>query len=60
MEFNDKKILVKEHDFLIVPKGVKPRPFADNEVAVLLFEPVTTLNTGEIKNERTNENLEKI
>jgi mannose-6-phosphate isomerase-like protein (cupin superfamily) len=57
MEFRDKTILVQENEFLIVPKGTEHRPVADNEVTVMLFEPVTTLNTGNTISERTRENL---
>jgi len=60
MEFRDKTILLKENEFLIVPKGVEHRPVAENEVSILLFEPATTLNTGNIKSDLTKENLDKI
>ncbi len=42
-----------EGEFIVVPRGVEQRPAAEAEVAVLLFEPVTTLNTGDVRNERT-------
>lgn len=60
MEFQDKTITIRDHEFLIVPKGVMHRPVAENEVTVMLFEPATTLNTGEIFIERTKVKLEKI
>ncbi len=60
MEFRDKQIELNENEFLIVPKGVEHKPVAVNEVSVLLFEPATTLNTGNIKSELTKENLESI
>ena len=47
IEFRDKTIELKEQEFLIVPRGVEHRPFAREEVAVMLFEPATTLNTGD-------------
>src|ERR1043165_1139660 len=50
MEFRDKNVHLKEGEFLIVPKGVEHRPVAENEVSILLFEPSTTLNTGEHQN----------
>ncbi len=53
-------IILNEGEFFIVPHGVEHKPVADNEVHVLLFEPDTTLNTGNIKNERTVENPETI
>lgn len=60
MEFRDKKVIVNENEFLIVPRGVEHRPVAEKEVSVLLFEPATTINTGELKNELTKINLDKI
>jgi mannose-6-phosphate isomerase-like protein (cupin superfamily) len=60
MEFRDQTIVVSKGEFLIVPKGVEHRPVADEEVSVMLFEPSTTLNTGDQKGEFTKENLEKI
>lgn len=46
-------ITLDEGEFLIVPKGVEHQPVADEEVHVLLFEPASTLNTGNVRNERT-------
>ena len=60
MEFRDKNILLKENEFLIVPKGVEHRPVAEKEVSIMLFEPAGTLNTGNTTNERTRPDLEKI
>ena len=60
MEFKDKTVTIKEGEFIIVPRGVEHRPNAKEEVHVVLFEPATTLNTGNVKNEMTKEELEKI
>ena len=60
MELRDRTIVLKENEFLIIPKGTEHRPVAENEVSVMLFEPATTLNTGDKRNEMTRENLEKI
>lgn len=60
MEFRDKIVEIKENEFLIVPKGVEHKPVADDEVSLLLFEPASTLNTGNTKNELTREDLERI
>ena len=60
MEFRDKSIVVKENEMLIVPKGVEHRPVAEKEVCVMLFEPVTTLNTGNTRNELTRDELQNI
>lgn len=46
-------MVLDEGEFLIVPRGVEHQPVADEEVQVLLFEPATTLNTGNVRNERT-------
>ena len=53
MEFQDRHVWVEEGEFLIVPRGVEHRPVAEEETHVLLFEPATTLNTGNVQNERT-------
>ena len=47
-------------EFIIVPRGLEHMPIADEEVHVMLLEPKTTLNTGNVRNERTREVLEKI
>jgi mannose-6-phosphate isomerase-like protein (cupin superfamily) len=60
MELRDRHIWIEEGEFLIVPRGVEHRPVADEDVEVLLFEPATTLNTGNVHNERTVPKLEKI
>ena len=55
MDFRDREEWVEEGEFLIVPRGVEHRPYAEQEVAVMLFEPASTLNTGDQRNERTVE-----
>src|SRR5256885_15713267 len=60
MEFRDRHVWLEEGEFLVVPRGIEHRPVADEEAEVLLFEPATTLNTGNVRNERTRERLEKI
>ena len=60
MEFRDKIVDIRENEFLIVPKGVEHKPVAENEVSILLFEPASTLNTGDTKGEFTRDILEKI
>ena len=60
IEFRDKIVELKENEFIIVPKGVEHRPVAENEVSVMLFEPAATLNTGDVINELTKENLNRI
>ncbi len=60
MEFRDKTEIINEGEFIIVPCGVEHKPVAEQEVEILLFEPVSTLNTGNVENERTQKNLERI
>jgi mannose-6-phosphate isomerase-like protein (cupin superfamily) len=60
MEFREKTVEVNPGEFIIVPRGVEHRPVADEEVEMLLFEPASTLNTGNVENERTRNVLEKI
>ena len=60
MEFRDRDVWLEEGEFLIVPRGIEHRPVADEEAEVLLFEPATTLNTGNVRNELTTEELQRI
>ena len=60
MELRDQTIIIKENEFIIIPRGVEHRPVAPNEVSVMLFEPASTLNTGDQRNQMTKEKLEKI
>jgi mannose-6-phosphate isomerase-like protein (cupin superfamily) len=60
MELRDRTITVEEGEFLIMPRGVEHRPVANEEVHILLFEPASTLNTGNAGGERTVENPERI
>jgi mannose-6-phosphate isomerase-like protein (cupin superfamily) len=61
MEFRDRHEWIEEGEFLIVPRGVEHRPVAEQEVAVLLFEPATTLNTGNVRDDvLTREQLERL
>ena len=56
----DRDVVLEENEFRIVPKGMEHCPVAQEEAHVLLFEPKTTLNTGNVVNERTIENLDRI
>lgn len=60
MELRDRTVELDEGEFFIVPRGVEHRPVADEEVHVLLFEPASTLNTGNVENERTLRELQRI
>jgi mannose-6-phosphate isomerase-like protein (cupin superfamily) len=60
MELRDEVIELGPGDLVIVPRGVEHRPVADEEVEVVLFEPASTLNTGNIRNERTLNELARL
>jgi mannose-6-phosphate isomerase-like protein (cupin superfamily) len=60
MEFRDRHVWLDEGEFLIVARGVEHRPVAEEEANVLLFEPASTLNTGNVQNERTVAHLDRI
>ena len=60
MKFRDREAVVREGEFVIVPRGVEHLPVADEEVHVVLIEPKSTLNTGNLTNERTVAQLERI
>ena len=60
MKFRDHEAIVHEGEFVIVPHGVEHLPVADEEVHILLLEPKSTLNTGNVVNERTVSELERL
>ena len=60
MEFRDRAVELGPGDMLVVPRGVEHRPVADDEAEVVLFEPAGTLNTGNVRSERTREHLERL
>jgi mannose-6-phosphate isomerase-like protein (cupin superfamily) len=60
MKFRDHEAIIREGEFVIVPHGVEHLPIADEEVHLILVEPKSTLNTGNVTNERTIRHLERI
>ena len=60
LEFRDKSVEMGEGDLLIVPRGKEHRPVADKECHILMFEPASTLNTGNVEDEFTVQELEWI
>ncbi len=60
MRFRDKDLWLNEGEFVIVPRGVDHMPVAAEEVHVVLFEPKSTLNTGNVESERTVKDLDRI
>ena len=53
MEFRDHTVALREGEMIVVPRGVEHRPVADEEVAIMLFEPASTLNTGNAGGDKT-------
>jgi mannose-6-phosphate isomerase-like protein (cupin superfamily) len=60
MEFRDRQEWIEEGEFIVVPRGVEHRPVAEEECWIVLFEPASTLNTGNVVNERTLVELERV
>jgi mannose-6-phosphate isomerase-like protein (cupin superfamily) len=60
MEFLDCHEWIEEGEFIVVPRGVDHRPVAEQECWILLFEPASTLNTGNVVNERTVPTLQRM
>ena len=61
MDFRDRSEWIEEGEFVIVPRGVEHRPVAEDEASVLLFEPASTLNTGDVIDARlTLRELERL
>ena len=57
---SEREVWIEEGELIIVPRGVEHRPFAEAECEVLLFEPVSTLNTGNVEDEFTRKELDAI
>ncbi len=60
MRFRDREVIVQPGEFIVVPRGVEHLPVAEEETHVVLMEPKSTLNTGNVRNERTLPELERI
>ncbi len=60
MQFRDGDVQVRKGELIVVPRGVEHCPLADEEVSVMLFEPSTTLNTGDAVSDFTQHNLDRI
>lgn len=60
IRLRNRDVELNESEFFIVPRGVEHQPVADDEAWIMLFEPAGTLNTGDVRNERTVERLERI
>ena len=53
MEFPDRHVWIEEGEMIVVPRGVEHRPVAEEEVQIMLFEPASTSNTGNVESEMT-------
>lgn len=60
MEFRDRVVDLGPGQMIVVPRGVEHRPVADEETEIVLFEPAGTLNTGNVTNERTVNDLTRV
>jgi len=60
IEFRDKTVHLEEGEFIVVPRGVEHKPVADEECWILLFEPASTVNTGNVENELTMHELDRV
>ena len=60
MEFRDREVWIEEGEFVVVPRGVEHRPVAEEEASVMLFEPASTLNTGNVTGSMTVAELDRI
>lgn len=60
MRLREREVTLEEGEFLIVPAGVEHQPFAAEEAEVLLFEPASTLNTGNLRTEKTKFELDRL
>jgi mannose-6-phosphate isomerase-like protein (cupin superfamily) len=55
-----REVDLKEGEFFVVPRGVEHKPAAEEEAHILMFEPAGTLNTGDVRDERTIDEVERI
>ena len=57
---HEREVWLEEGEMIVIPRGVDHRPVADEEAQVLLFEPASTLNTGNVSNGLTQRDLKRI
>ena len=60
IKLRDRDLTVREGEFVIIPRGVEHLPVAEEEVELMLIEPAATVNTGDVRNDRTLDELERI
>ena len=59
-EFRDREVWLEPAEFIVVPRGVEHRPVAEDEASVMLFEPASTLNTGNVTGSITVAEMDRI
>jgi mannose-6-phosphate isomerase-like protein (cupin superfamily) len=60
IELRDGSVVLEPGEFVVIPRGIEHRPIAREETHLVLIEPKTTLNTGNVRNERTRSQLDRI
>lgn len=60
IQFRDRNVILNPGEVLVIPRGVEHRPVCEAEVQVVLFEPASTVNTGQEENEKTRTNLPRL
>ena len=60
IKLRDRDVALEEGEFCIIPRGVEHKPVAEQEAHILMFEPVGTLNTGNVQDERTVQEIERL
>lgn len=60
LDLRDRSVTLRPGELFVVPRGVEHRPVADGEVHMLMFEPASTLNTGNVRNEQTQDQPKRI
>lgn len=60
IKLKDKDIILNKNEFFIIPKGVEHKPVAKDEVLVMMFEPMSTINTGNIESDITIKDIKKV
>jgi len=60
IRLRERDVTLNEGEFFVVPRGVEHKPVAEEEAHILMFEPTGTLNTGDVENERTVDDVGKI
>jgi mannose-6-phosphate isomerase-like protein (cupin superfamily) len=55
IKLRDRDIHLKQGEFAVIPRGIEHKPVAEEEAHILMFEPASTINTGDVQNELTQE-----